>query len=74
MSLHGDNIKGDFMDKKVEMGGQSFVIDVKSTEGGTWQGSILWVQEQKKIPFRSTLELLRLMDSVMKTVEDLAWN
>lgn len=61
------------MDKKFEFSGQTFVIDVKSMHGGTWQGTILWVQKQKRIAFRSTLELLRLMDSVLKTVEDLVW-
>lgn len=59
--------------RKIDMNGQTFIIDIKGAQGGTWQGTILWVQKQKKVPFRSTLELLRLMDSVMKTVENLDW-
>lgn len=44
---------------------QSFVVEVKCQENHTWQGSIQWVEGQKKENFRSALELIRLMDSVL---------
>ncbi len=44
---------------------QSFVIKVMGQEHHTWQGSITWVEGQKKENFRSTLELLRLIDSAL---------
>ena len=49
---------------------QSFVIEVKGQEHHTWQGCITWVEGQKKECFRSTLELLRLMDSALVNDED----
>lgn len=53
--------------EKVEVGGQTFIVDIKSTQNQTWQGTILWTQTQEKIPFRSTLELIRLLDSAIQT-------
>lgn len=44
---------------------QSFVVEVKSCENHTWQGTITWVEGQKKENFRSALELIRLMDSAL---------
>ena len=46
---------------------QTFIVDVKSSQQDTWQGTITWTQEQKKIAFRSTLELIRLLDSAIGT-------
>lgn len=45
---------------------QSFVIEVKSQENHTWQGSVTWVEGKKKENFRSALELLRLIDSTLQ--------
>lgn len=44
---------------------QSFVLEVKSQENHSWQGTIAWVEGKKKENFRSTLELIRLMDSIL---------
>ena len=44
---------------------QSFVVEIKSRENHTWQGSITWVEAQQKENFRSALELIRLMDSAL---------
>ena len=51
-------------------GKPTFIIEVKSTKSHTWQGVLTWVEEQKKVPFRSALELLRLMDSTIKTEDE----
>ena len=45
---------------------QSFVIEVRSQENQSWQGTVTWVQGKKTEHFRSALELMRLMDSAMK--------
>lgn len=45
---------------------RSFVVEIKSKENHTWQGSIMWVEGQKKANFRSVLELLKLMDSTFE--------
>lgn len=47
----------------------TFLVEVKSTKNHTWQGVLTWVEEQKKESFRSTLELLRLLDSTIETKE-----
>lgn len=44
---------------------QSFVVEVKSQENSTWQGTITWVEGKKKENFRSALELIRLIDSTL---------
>lgn len=44
---------------------QSFVLEVKSQENHSWQGTITWVEGKKKENFRSALELIRLMDSIL---------
>lgn len=44
---------------------QSFVIEVKSQENYSWQGTITWVEGKKKEHFRSALEMIRLMDSTL---------
>lgn len=44
---------------------QSFVIEVKSQENHSWQGTITWVEGKQKTHFRSALELIRLMDSTL---------
>lgn len=44
---------------------KTFIIEVCDTQNQTWQGNIEWVQGQQKQSFRSVLELLRLMESVV---------
>lgn len=42
-----------------------FQLNVMFRQNTTWQGSLLWVDEGQEAHFRSVLELLRLMDSVL---------
>ena len=42
---------------------QNFVIEVKSQENYTWQGTITWIHGKRKENFRSALELIKLIDS-----------
>lgn len=48
---------------------RTFVIQVMGTDNGTWQGTVDWVEEKKKVAFRSLLELIRLMDSSISIQE-----
>ena len=50
--------------------GNSFVIEVKSQENYTWQGTITWVEGKKKENFRSALELMKLIGSTLGKKED----
>ena len=41
-----------------------FVVDVKFRRNATWQGTVKW--EGKEANFRSTLELLKIMDAALE--------
>lgn len=43
----------------------SFLVEVKSQENNSWQGRVTWVEEKESKNFRSALELIKLMDSVL---------
>lgn len=49
--------------KKVQSG--TFVVHVEYYQNATWQGEVTWAEKNKKQKFRSTLELLKLMDSAL---------
>lgn len=63
------------MDSKQTVGNENneaktFVVSVKSHHNQNWQGTVSWVEEKKIQPFRSTLELIRLMDSAISKEEE----
>lgn len=62
LSLKGITVMSNNEDRTI---GNSFVIEVKSQENHTWQGTITWVEGKKKENFRSALEMMRLMDSTL---------
>ena len=47
-------------EKKGNLG--TFIVQVKYRQNSTWQGQVIWAEENKKVYFRSALELLRLID------------
>ena len=49
----------------------TFIIHVQFRRNATWQGTIQWVESQKQQSFRSTLEMLRLIDEDAKAFEPL---
>lgn len=46
---------------------ETFVIRIMNTQNATWQGTVTWTDEKREVPFRSALELIRLMDSALGT-------
>lgn len=46
--------------------GNSFLVVVKDTQQETWQGTIEWIEKNKKQSFRSALEMLKLIDSALE--------
>lgn len=56
--------------KKGSNRGETFIVNVKCRQNHTWQGTVKWVEGQKEIPFRSALELIKLMDSAMELSEE----
>lgn len=57
-------------EKELRKPNQSFVVEIKSQENRTWQGTITWVEGKKKENFRSALEMIRLMDSTLLDESD----
>ena len=51
-------------DKRGELG--TFVVHVQHYENATWQGEVVWANQNRVQKFRSTLELLKLMDSALE--------
>lgn len=47
----------------------TFIIDIKSRENSSWQGTVKWAQTQQLVPFRSVLELIKLLDSAVESEE-----
>jgi len=43
----------------------SFKINVLFRQNASWQGSIVWLEKQMESQFRSALEMIMLMDSVL---------
>ena len=49
---------------------ETFIIKVMDQQNATWQGSVTWVDEQRAQYFRSTLELLKLLDGALEKRND----
>ena len=43
----------------------TFVVKIEFCQHGTWQGQVIWAEENRTERFRSALELLRLMDEAI---------
>ena len=50
--------------------GETFIINVKCRQNRTSQGTVTWIEGQKEVPFRSALELIKLIDSAMEVVDE----
>ncbi len=66
-----EEIMSNLENKKGEEG--TFIVQVKYRQNATWQGQVIWAEENKKMYFRSALELLRLIDDALRSdAEDFA--
>lgn len=52
----------------------TFAIRILFQQNASWQGSLTWLKENKEWRFRSTLELILLMDSILTGKEYAAGN
>jgi hypothetical protein len=43
----------------------TFIVRVENRQNGTWQGKIIWADEDRTEHFRSVLEMLWLMEEAM---------
>ena len=46
------------------------MVEVQYRRNATWQGTVRWLDGNKTERFRSTLELLKLMDSALNELDD----
>lgn len=44
----------------------TFIVHVMFRQHASWQGKICWVEGKKTVMFRSALEMMKLMDSVLE--------
>ena len=51
----------------------TFVVKVNYRQNASWQGSIRWLEKDIEKNFRSTLELIKLMDSAVESDNDTGW-
>lgn len=52
------------LNKKDDKG--TFIVRVEQRQNSSWQGRVTWVEENKTVPFRSALELIKLMDGALE--------
>lgn len=45
----------------------TFIVKVDNYQNGTWQGRVIWADENVTEHFRSTLELMKLIDEAVST-------
>ena len=60
-----DDMKG----KRGDRG--TFLVRIQYRQNATWQGHVTWVDENKTVPFRSALELIKLMDEALEENVDI---
>ena len=46
-------------------GHEHFMVQILDTQNATWQGVVTWTETGRKEPFRSALELIKLIDSTL---------
>ncbi|ADL34816.1 hypothetical protein bpr_I2083 [Butyrivibrio proteoclasticus B316] len=49
----------------------TFIVKVDYCQRNTWQGRVIWAEENKILRFRSALELIRLMDEALSEGQDI---
>ena len=45
--------------------GETFWVQLRNTQNATWRGTVAWTGGRKQETFRSALELIKLIDSVL---------
>lgn len=51
---------------KAPGGREAFLVQILNTQNATWQGTVTWTDGKKTQPFRSALELIKLIDSALE--------
>ena len=67
MSSGTENLQKAEARTELKKTGCTFVLEIKDTQAQSWQGKVKWIEGQKEETFRSVLELITLLDSVVQT-------
>ncbi len=57
------------MDRNVANKKETFIVKVEYYQNKTWQGQVVWAEQNRSVRFRSALELLKLLDEATTTGE-----
>ena len=52
---------------KESQGKNTFSVEIRETRNQSWQGTLSCFDTEQELPFRSALELIRLIDSRVKS-------
>lgn len=61
-------VEDDMGNKQGDKG--TFLVRIQYRQNASWQGHVTWVDENKTVPFRSALELIKLIDSTQEEKPD----
>ena len=53
------------MKKSDSLGKNTFIVKIDHCQHGSWQGQVIWAEENRSERFRSALELMKLMDEAV---------
>ena len=56
-------------DNSVTKNRGAFLIDIYNRQNATWQGTVTWINRDKKQHFRSALELIKMIDNALEEAE-----
>lgn len=48
----------------------TFIVHITQNENASWQGQVTWADENVTKNFRSALELIKMIDGVVRTEEE----
>ena len=65
----GDLFMKDIFERKNKQRG-TFIIKVENNANNTWQGEVVWAEENRSEKFRSALELFKLMNGALESQGD----
>jgi hypothetical protein len=57
------------MDRNVANKKETFIVKVEYYQNKTWQGQVVWAEQNRSVRFRSALELIKLLDEATTTGE-----
>jgi len=49
---------------------ETFLLQIKFQENSSWQGTMTWIEKKKDQRFRSTLEMIKLIDNALESSSD----